>query len=150
MYSYGSLHMAVQKQDDQHEHSFSSYVRIRDIVLRTCLERWTIGKSGERGSGISVLPARHDDDDDNKPWKTGKWDWKQEVKAKLRSKSRKLSSKKMRCHYYYLRLRCAHSITFLGNAQTETNSLNRRKRSIIKYIWTISNCLPKMKKNWKS
>ena len=23
---------------------------------------WTIGKSGERGSGISVLPARHDDD----------------------------------------------------------------------------------------
>ena len=23
-----------------------------------------IGKSGERGSGISVLPARHDDDDD--------------------------------------------------------------------------------------
>ena len=26
---------------------------------------WTIGKSGERGSGISVLPARHDDDDDD-------------------------------------------------------------------------------------
>ena len=24
-----------------------------------------IGKSGERGSGISVLPARHDDDDDD-------------------------------------------------------------------------------------
>ena len=23
-----------------------------------------IGKSGERGLGISVLPARHDDDDD--------------------------------------------------------------------------------------
>ena len=23
-----------------------------------------IGKSGERGSGISVLPVRHDDDDD--------------------------------------------------------------------------------------
>ena len=42
--------MAVQKQDDQHEHTFSNYVRI--------------GKSGERGSGISVLPARHDDDDD--------------------------------------------------------------------------------------
>ena len=29
----------------------------------TCLGRWTIGRSGERGSGISVLPARHDDDD---------------------------------------------------------------------------------------
>ena len=28
-----------------------------------CLRLWTIGKSGERGSGISVLPARHDDDD---------------------------------------------------------------------------------------
>ena len=26
--------------------------------------RWTIGRSGERGSGISVLPARYDDDDD--------------------------------------------------------------------------------------
>ena len=26
-----------------------------------------IGKSGERGSGISVLPARHDDDDDDFP-----------------------------------------------------------------------------------
>ena len=24
-----------------------------------------IGKSGERGSGISMLPARHDDDDDD-------------------------------------------------------------------------------------
>ena len=30
----------------------------------SCLRRWTIRKSGERGSGISVLPARHDDDDD--------------------------------------------------------------------------------------
>ena len=27
--------------------------------------RWTIGRSGERGSGISVLAARHDDDDDD-------------------------------------------------------------------------------------
>ena len=64
MYSYGPPHMAVQKQDDQHEHTFSSYVRIRDVVLKTCLGRWTIRRSGERGSGISVLPARHDDDDD--------------------------------------------------------------------------------------
>ena len=59
-------HMAVQKQDDQHEHTFSNYVRIQDVVLKTCLRRWTIGKSGERGSGISVLPALHDDDDDVK------------------------------------------------------------------------------------
>ena len=55
------------KQDDQHEHTFSSYVRIRDVVLKTCLGRWTIGRNGERGSGISVLPARHDDDDDDDP-----------------------------------------------------------------------------------
>ena len=55
--------MAVQKQDDQHKHTFSSYVRIRDVVLKTCLGRWTIERSGERGSGISVLPAWHDDDD---------------------------------------------------------------------------------------
>ena len=40
-------------------------MRVRDVVQKTCLRRWTIGKSGERGSGISVLPARHDDDDDN-------------------------------------------------------------------------------------
>ena len=58
-------HMAVQKQDDQHEHTFSNYVRIRDVVQKTCLRRWTIGKSSERGSGISVLPALHDDDDDD-------------------------------------------------------------------------------------
>ncbi len=31
---------------------------------KTCQMRWIIGKSGERGSGISVLPARHDDDDE--------------------------------------------------------------------------------------
>ena len=65
MYSYGPPHIAVQKQDDQHEHTFSNYVRIQDVVQKTCLRRWTIGKSGERGSGISVLPARHDDDDDD-------------------------------------------------------------------------------------
>ena len=41
----------------------SSYVRIRDVVLKTYLGRWMIGRSGERGSGISVLPARYDDDD---------------------------------------------------------------------------------------
>ena len=63
-YSYGSPHMAAQKQDDQHEHTFSSYVRIQDVVLNTYLGRWTIGRSGERGSGISVLPARYDDDDE--------------------------------------------------------------------------------------
>ena len=51
--------MAGQKLDDQHEHTFSSYMRIRDVAQKTCQRRWTIGKSGERGSGISVLAARH-------------------------------------------------------------------------------------------
>ena len=68
MYSYGSPHTAAQKQDDQHERTFSSCVRIQDVVLKTCLGRWTIGRSGERGSGISVLPARYDDDDDDETW----------------------------------------------------------------------------------
>ena len=54
--------MAEQKQDDQLDHTYSSYVRIRDVVLKTCQRRWTIGRSGERGSGISMLAARHDDD----------------------------------------------------------------------------------------
>ena len=58
-------HMAEQKQDDQLEHTYSSYVRIGDVVLKTCQRRWTIGRSSERGPGISVLAARHDDDDDD-------------------------------------------------------------------------------------
>ena len=57
--------MAEQKQDDQRELTFSSYVRIRDVALKTCRRRWTIERSGERGSGISVLAARHDDDGDD-------------------------------------------------------------------------------------
>ena len=57
--------MGAQKQDDQLERTFSSYVRIQVVVLKTYLRRWTIGRSGERGSGISVLPARYDDDDDD-------------------------------------------------------------------------------------
>ena len=56
-------HMAEQKQEDQLEHTFSNYVRIRDVAQKTCQRRWTIGKSSVRGSGISVLAAQHDDDD---------------------------------------------------------------------------------------
>ena len=63
MYSYGPQQKAVQKQDDQLEHTYSSYVRIQDVALKTCQRRWMIGKSGERRSGISVLAARHEDDD---------------------------------------------------------------------------------------
>ena len=63
MYSYGPPHMAVQKQDDQLELTYSNYVRTQDVTLKTCRRRWVIGRSGERGSGISVLAARQDDDD---------------------------------------------------------------------------------------
>ena len=67
MYSYGPPHMAKQKQDDQFEHIYSIYVRIWDVALKTCQRRWMIGRSGERGSRISVLAARHDDDNDDDP-----------------------------------------------------------------------------------
>ena len=45
------------KRDDQLERTYSSYVRIQDVALKTCQRRWTIGRSDERGSGISVLAA---------------------------------------------------------------------------------------------
>ena len=61
---YIYTHMTEQKQDDQLEHTYSSYMRIRDVALKTCQRRWTIGRSVERGSGLSVLAAQHDDDDD--------------------------------------------------------------------------------------
>ena len=64
MYSYGPPHMAKQKQDDQLEHTYSSYVRIWDVTQKTCQKRWMVGRSGERGSGIAVLAAWLDDDDD--------------------------------------------------------------------------------------
>ena len=72
MYSCGPPHMDVQKQDDQHEPTYSNYVGTQDVTLKTCRRRWMIGRSGERGSGISVLAARHDDDDIYICW----WSWK--------------------------------------------------------------------------
>ena len=50
--------------DDQLEPTYSSSVRIPDVALKTCQKRWTIERNGERGSGIAVLAARDDDDDD--------------------------------------------------------------------------------------
>ena len=77
MYSYGPPHKAEQKQDDQLEHTYSSYVRIRDVALKTCRRRWTKGRSGERGSWISVLAARHNDDHDSGPESTWEqWGWR--------------------------------------------------------------------------
>ena len=37
------------------EHTYSSYVRIRDVAQKTCQRRWTIGKSVDRWSGISDM-----------------------------------------------------------------------------------------------
>ena len=64
MYSCGPPHMDVQEWDDQHELTYSSYVRTRDVTLKTCRRRWMIGRNGERRSVISAQAARHDDDDD--------------------------------------------------------------------------------------
>ena len=52
-----------QKQDVQLEPTCSSSVPIRDVAMRCHRKQWTIGKCGERGSGISVLIAWYDDDE---------------------------------------------------------------------------------------
>ena len=57
--------MDEQKQDDPLEPTYNSFVPIRDISLKTCLKQWTKEKGGGRGSGISVLMARCDGDDNN-------------------------------------------------------------------------------------
>ena len=36
MYSNGPPHMPEQGQNDKLKHTYSSYVRIRDVALRTC------------------------------------------------------------------------------------------------------------------
>ena len=63
MYSRGTLHMDDQKQDDPLEPTYSSSVPIREVTLKTVRRPWTIGRSGERESRISVLMARRDVDD---------------------------------------------------------------------------------------
>ena len=55
--------MDEQRQDDQLEPTYSSSAPIRDAALKTCRKQWTIEKGGEKESGISVLMARHDDND---------------------------------------------------------------------------------------
>ena len=63
MYSCGPLHINEQRQDDQQETTYCSSVSIRDVAMKTYRKRWIIGKVGERGSGISLLMARHEDGD---------------------------------------------------------------------------------------
>ena len=53
-----------QRQDDQLEPTYNSFVLIRDVASRTSRKQLTIGRGGERGSGISVLIAQCDDDDE--------------------------------------------------------------------------------------
>ena len=52
--------MDEQRRNDNLEPIYN-YVSIQDIALKTSQERWTIETGGERGSGRSVLAARHDD-----------------------------------------------------------------------------------------
>ena len=65
MYSWGPLHRDEQRQDVQLEHTYSSSVPMLNVARKTCQKQWTIGRSGERGSELSVLTARHDDDYDD-------------------------------------------------------------------------------------
>ena len=58
-----TLHVEEQRQDDQLEPTYSSSVPIRDVALKTCWKQWTIETGGEKGSRISALMARHDDND---------------------------------------------------------------------------------------
>ena len=64
MYSTGPPHMDEQKQDDQLEPTYNSFVPIPDVALKTSQKWWMIEKGGGRGSGMSVLMPWHDDDDD--------------------------------------------------------------------------------------
>ena len=58
MYSYGPPHMAEQKQDNKLEHTYSSYVRIRDVALKTCQSWWRMGEVVREGQGYPCW--RHD------------------------------------------------------------------------------------------
>ena len=55
-------HKNEQRQDVLLEPTYSSSVPILDVALRICRKQWTIERYGEKGSGISVLIARHDND----------------------------------------------------------------------------------------
>ena len=57
--------MVEQRQDDQFDSIYNSFVTRHDIALTTSREQWTIETGGERASGRSVLAAWHDDDDDD-------------------------------------------------------------------------------------
>ena len=57
--------MDEQRLDDQLQPIYNSSVPIQNVAWKTYREQWTIETDGEKGSGRSVLAARHDDDDDD-------------------------------------------------------------------------------------
>ena len=63
-YSCGPLHIKEQRQDDQQEPIYDSSVSIQGVALKTCRKHWTTENCGEKGSGISMLMARYDVDDE--------------------------------------------------------------------------------------
>ena len=72
-HSCGPLHRDDQRQDVQLGHTYSSSVPILDVARKTFQEQWTIWRSGEGGSEISMLIAWHDDDDDNDTYTKLNW-----------------------------------------------------------------------------
>ena len=57
--------MDEQRQDDQLEPTaYNSSVPIQDVALKTGRKKWMTERVWEKGSGISVLMAWPDDDDD--------------------------------------------------------------------------------------
>ena len=65
MYSYGPPHMTEKKQDDQLEHTYIQQL-YGDTGCSPEDQPKTMndGEKWERGSEISMLAARHHDDDD--------------------------------------------------------------------------------------
>ena len=56
---------SVVSEFDVHSRYYVYFRKIKDITLKTYREQWRIETGGERGSGRSLLVARHDDDDDD-------------------------------------------------------------------------------------
>ena len=57
--------MDEQSLNNQLESIYNNSVPIQDVALKTSRERWTIEPGGMRGSGRSLLAARHNDDNDD-------------------------------------------------------------------------------------
>ena len=55
--------MDEQRLDDRLEPIYNNSVPIQDIAWKTSWEQWMIEMGSKRGSGRSVLAARHDNDE---------------------------------------------------------------------------------------